>query len=235
MKPIEQEKYMIYFDTMVNEDREEVVNAGETASQLIKKMFNIPIDPPELYVSIWSKVFEAFVEKLYALERKFSEFEINVAGRFRIGYTTTDNETDEKTGSFMIYIEHIGTKPLDTSYDPMMKSSERIVQWNMENIIDNSKIINEISILAIKKLKEMDVQIGNPEFILPIFTIMYEVLVDRVQKKRQESGEFEYEINCIWFFMGAREGKDLKDDIYIRPTITSKLAIKNDAVATPEE
>lgn len=237
---MEKPEWLIYYETVVNEDVQEMLGAADTASQLVRKMFNIPIEPSEMYVAIWSKIFESIIIKLYSLEREYSNFEINIADRLIVGYSTSDNDDDEKQGSFMPDMCHLDTKPVDTSYDPTTNNLEKIVNWNMENVIEQPKIIKEISILAAKKMKEeLNIQIGNAEIVMPLFVLFYEALVERAKarwmelcKANTDKETPEYELSCIWFFICVREGKDMKPQVYLKPTPTAKTSIKNDALAT---
>jgi hypothetical protein len=40
------------------------------------------------------------------------------------------------------------------------------------------------------------------------------------------------QLNYSWFFIGAREGEDGRDTIFIRPSINGKLALKSDISAS---
>lgn len=225
-------KFMQYFDARVTDDKEDIIKVGETSAAIFYDRFKITIGSPEMYVTIWSVIFESILDKLVTLERTYSDFQLDIAQRLSVGFTSSDNEDDEKVGNFMVFIDHIGVKPDDAEYDPTVPSKEKVVQWNMENIIEKPKIMQEISTEAVKKLKDYDIQLGNPEFVFPLFIVFYETLVNYVKIRKHEVDEYEYEINSIWFSIGAREGEDGLDEVYIRPTIASKLALKNDAVAS---
>lgn len=174
------------------------------------------------------------MNKLKSLQKDYSDFQIKICDRLVIGYTTNDNEEDEKNGNFMVSIKHLNcTKKNYDTADPTATSRERTVQWNTNNIIEQPKLLREISIEAIERLKKIDVTIGFEEAIIPIFVTTYEALIMYLKTKRKETDEFEFEINFMsCFYIGARESEDVDDTIYIRPNIAFKLEIKDDATAT---
>ena len=57
--------------------------------------------------------------------------------------------------------------------------------------------------------------------------------VSELSEKRRELNIYEKEINFMnRFYVGVRMTEEERDDVYFRPTIESKLTLKNDAVAT---
>jgi hypothetical protein len=188
-----------------------------------------------MLAAVFSKIYDAFIITLKRLESEYSSFEINVANRLVIGYDTTNDENDEKAGNFMIFIRHLNSNMKDEKIeDPSAKSYERAVQWNAENIIQQPEIIRKIAIEGVEQLKQIDIQIGTEELIIPIFISVYEAIINYIKVRRRELDDFEYEINFMsCFYIGCRESKDdLADDVYIRPSISSKLALKDDSKAT---
>lgn len=227
------EKYLAYFDEFATEDIDDVLSICETASKIIFNRFRARFDDPKLLGATFSKIFEAITNKLEALESEYSDFRINICDRLQIGYSTTDDDDDEKQGNFMVSMFHLNnTKKNEDVDDPTMKSRERAVQWNTENITEQPELLRAISIDAIEGLKSIEVQLASSEIIMPIFVTTYEAIVNYLKIKREETNEFEYEINFISCFnIGARESED-GSEIYIRPNIESKLKIKNDNKAS---
>lgn len=236
------EKYEQYFQENCTEDVEDVLTICETAGERLKDRFSMSLSNPETgkiepkYVaSCFGKIFEAIILKLQSLEKDYSKFEINILDRLLIGYTTTENEDDEKQGNFMIYIKHNTSNKKDEGVDdPTTTARERCVQWNAENVIVQPEIIKKIAINATKMLDEdIDIVLVDSECVMPIFIFVYESLVNYVKIRRREKGDFEFEINFMsCFFIGATESEDGKDTIYIRPNINAKLMLKNDGEAT---
>ena len=95
--------------------------------------------------------------------------------------------------------------------------------------------MKEFSIEAISLLKEMDVLMPSDEFIVVIFTTVYEEIVNYLKIHRRDIKEFEFEINfCSCFFVLARETESGEDDIIFRPSIFSKLSLKDDKGGSSE-
>lgn len=228
------EKYEKYFEEFAHEDTEHILSICETASKIIWDRFRTRFDDPRLLASCFSKIFGSFLNKLEALEAEYSDFNINICDRLCMGYSTNEDDDDEKQGNFMVYIRHINAnKKNEESDDPTAKAVERAVQWNTENIISQPELLRKISIDALEDLKHIDVSIGSSELIIPIFVTTYEAIINYIKVKRREEDAFEFEINFIsCFYIGARESEDEMDDIYIRPNIESKLQLKSDIKAS---
>lgn len=232
----EREKYLNYFDEFAVEDQEDVITICETASKIIWDRFRARFDDPRLLATTFSHIYTAIKNKLKSLEAEYSDFKLNIAGRLEMGYTTNENEDDEKQGNFMVFIRHLNSnKKNDELDDPTLKAVERAVQWNTENIIDQPKLLTAISVDALELLKTVDINIGSSELIMPIFVTTYESIINYIKIKRREENDFEYEVNFIsCFYIGARETEDDIDDIYIRPNIEAKLEIKDDSKASSQ-
>lgn len=228
------EKYLEYFNEFAHEDQEHIITICETASKIIWDRFRARFDDPRLLGSCFSKIFGAFLNKLESLESEYSNFDINICDRLLIGYSTTEDDDDEKQGNFMVSIRHLNSnKKNEESDDPTAKCTERAVQWNTENIIAQPELLRKISIEAVDELKQIDVAIGSSEIIIPLFVTVYESIVNYLKLKRRENDSFEFEVNFMsCFYIGARESEDEIDDIYIRPNIESKLKLKNDTKAS---
>lgn len=228
------EKYVPYFEEICREDEEHVLTICDVAGACILEKFHLRFDDPKLLATVWSKIFDSFLIKLEKLENQFSDFNINICDRVNIGYSTNENEEDEKQGNFMVFITHLNNnKKTEVSEDPRSKAEERAMQWNTENLIEQPNLLAEISVDALELLKGIDVYLGSREFIMPIFCMVYEQLVSYLMTKRREKDEYEFEINFIsCFFIGARETEDGEDEIFIRPNIESKLRLKSDGKAS---
>ena len=117
--------------------------------------------------------------------------------------------------------------------DIYLKAIELAVQWNTDNILEQPKIIKDISAKAKDKCEKLDIYLVSSECIMPIFITTYENIINYIKIKRKELDKFEYEINfASVFYIGARESEEDTADIYIRPNIESKLKLKNDLIAT---
>lgn len=128
-----------------------------------------------------------------------------------------------------------------------------------KNIVESSNDIKEIRGKVKEALEDIDIQIASSEIIFPIFIKIYEELASYIQVKRNDLDAYEYEINFLsCFTIGCREivvtpddkekdekkkekrdkGESTEEDeeisvvIYIRPSIQTKLGVKNDQSAT---
>ena len=229
-------KYVEFFNNATKEDQDDILTICETASRQIYDRFKTRIDDPKLLAAIISKTYDAFIKYLVSLEEKYSDFQINICDRLVIGYTTSNDEDDEKQGNFMIFIRHLNSnKKNDEIDDPTAKAVERAVQWNTENMINQPTMLNSIANNAVTEMSGIDIQLSASELVMPIFCTTYEAIVNYLKIKRREKDEFRYEINFMnCFHIAAQESEDENDVISIRPTIDSKLTLKNDAKASAQ-
>lgn len=225
--------YIDVFNANVHEDQDDILQICDIASKTIKEKFLINISDPRILGTIFNVTYSCFLEKLKEFEARYSNYRIDVAGRFGIGYTTTDeSEDDEKQGNFMIFFEDYGTSKKNNDPDMTATAKERVVQWNVDNIVQPD-VVNAVGIMAASKLKELDIVLASSEFVMPIFIAVYDTLVNYLLIKRSELASFEYEINFISCFnIKAMESGESNDIIAIRPNIEAKLTLKNDAVAS---
>ena len=230
------EKYIKYFEEFVTEDKEDVITICEAASKIIYDRFKLKLNA-ELLATIYSSTYYSILGELKELEKEYKDvgFHINIADRLEIGYSTTSDEDDEKQGNFQIYVRHLNsTKKNDDIADEDARTEERAVIWNATNIKEQPELLKKIAIRAKNDLeKNLEIVIGSSELILPMFISTYEALIVYLTTKRRELDEFAYEINfCSCFEIGARETEDDLDEIYVTPSIASKLTLKDDASAS---
>lgn len=228
------EKFMEYFNEYVTEDTEDIITICESASKIINDRFRCKLPKAELVASMFSSIYYSILNELTVFEKEYNDFQINICDRLIIGYSTTEDEDDEKQGNFQIYIRHLNSaKKNDDIADQEATTDERAVIWNATNVKEQPELLRKISIKAKEDLEKIDVVIASSELILPIFVSVYEALIMYITTRRRELDEFQYEINfCSCFNIGAREAEDELDEIYLVPSIASKLTLKNDAQAT---
>lgn len=229
------DKYLKYFDEVVHENKEDIITICESASRKIYDQIGIKFgnkeDDAKLIGCIFEKTFNAIISTLKKLEATKTHEEINFCNRFMVGFSTNDDEEDEKQGNFMFFMNDLGNSHKDVEMeDGTTDQREKAVYWNMENVKENPEIIHEISAEANKNLSDdLDVKLQSWEFIPPFFSIVYDAIVNYVKIKRHELDEFEYQIYFMSsFYIGARESEDDGDVIFITPNIDSKLTIKDD-------
>jgi hypothetical protein len=234
--PVAQEKWERYYADNIYEDEDEIITIAGSASRVIRDRFGIRIEDPKLLTAVFLKITETFINKLSDMEKNYKEFTLNLADRLAIGFTNNDgNEEDEKSGNFMIFMNHIGgASKVDDLDDPTVSCQERAVQWNAENVVKQPEMIRVFSEEATKKLRDIDIQLSNKEVIMPIFITFYESIINYLKIRRREEDVFEKFVNFSWFIVYCRESDDVNDTILIRPTIGAKLALKNDQNASSE-
>lgn len=229
-------EYLKWFRENVKEDEKDIINIGELAIKALYEKIYVTFKRAELPIATAGIIYEAILEYLVKMQNEGKDsFNINIADRLEIGYSSSDNEDDEKVGNFMIYIRHLyNTKKDDLSDDARGSAAELCTQWNSANIVTQADVISKISDAALVKLsKEIDIHGATLDFVIPAFIIIYEQLVGYLKLKRRELNKFEYEINfASCFTAGCRENEEDTDDIYFVPNITSKLRLKDDRKAT---
>ena len=226
--------YDFYADN-VFENRDDINNICQIASGLIKERFRIQISETPVIASMFRIIYDAILDVLKSKEADFSSYEINICKRLLIGYTTSNDEDDEKQGNFMIYIRHCDNADISKNYtdEPNASSTTLLVNWNSNNKLESIDDLNKIQDLAITNINKQKICIANPELIIPFFITTYESIIEYLKGKLKELDEFEYEINFVGCFnIGAREGKDKTSVIYIRPYVSDKLKIKDDQKAS---
>ena len=228
------EKYITYFNEICSEDVEDVLMVCTTASKKLRDRFKIKVDEPRMIAAIFSKTFETTLKELQALEKDYSSYQITFCDRFVIGYSTNENESDEKEGNFMIYINHLNVIPTTDDVDPQLDPKERCVQWNIDNIKKQPEELKTIAAKTVEALKKIDITLTSDEIIIPTFITVYETLIEVMKIRRKELDVFEFEINfCSCFYVSAIEQEDQDTDIInIRSNIHGKLMLKNDAIAS---
>ena len=228
------------YDDLVYEDAVHIQSICNTANIIIHDRFRIWLSDPKESVRfgykmgavIFAVTFEAIKNELLNIREKKSSFQINLADRLIVGFTNQASEEDEKTGNYMFFvknIDHHTVEAEDMEYKTASQAREYITSWNQENMVKQPDVTRRIAAYAVESLKKLKINIGNPEYIFPIFITIYETIVNYVKIQRREMNEEEFEINfCSCFFIKAMEQDDGVDKIIIRPSIETKMALKSD-------
>lgn len=224
-----------WFEENVIENREELLQVGELANRLLHDKISLAIPDPQITIAMYCNIFETICKVVAKREDEWDEFCVNVANRLRVGYTTTDSDEEEKTGNFMVFIQHMQEQVSNDMLDE--DENDTIVlctQWNAANIKEQTDIIKEISVEAKKQLSSMiNIKAESSEFIIPTFCIIHEQLINYIRLKRVEENRSEYELNVAGLFtIGIMETDDAEEEIYFVPSISLKLLFKNDGIAT---
>jgi hypothetical protein len=233
-----------WFEDNVIENREDLLKVGELANREVFEKLSLDIASPNITIAMYAQVFKALCDVVRSKQDIMEDFELNVAGRLAIGYTTTSSEDDEKSGNFMVYINHLNSKSADTSIDD--DETDTIVlctQWNAANVKIQADVIKDAAIRGKANLNDnLDIKAANHEFIIPLFCIIHSQLIEYLLARAEELKLTELEINVAGLFTIGVEIHEERDtagniidverDIYFVPSIDTKLAFKNDAVAT---
>lgn len=245
--------YRDKYEDIVIEDREEVYKIASIATDRLNRIFGITFretekDPqdPRIPLIIFTETYDAVIDHLVKRRKgliknskgeamKFNNSEINFANRFIVGFDNIDNDDDEKDGNFMIFINHIKeNKTVDEPReDDSIKPVEKAIEWVNQNITKDTESIKAISLEARSRLRKLDIAFTNHELIMPIFCIIYDTMIEYIDLRRKEQSDpYEYEINFAGcFFVTAREAEDGDSVFVFRPSIDSKMALKDDATS----
>lgn len=225
-----------WFEENVVDNREDLIKIGEFANEMLFKNISLGLTNAMTTISIYAKIFDVICDAVVDKEEEYSEFALNVAGRFTIGYTTTDNEDDEKSGNFMCFMNHIDEPHSDAPSDENESDTIQLcVQWNANNIKTQSEMLKDIRSKGKKQLSSLlNIKTESDEYIMPMFCIIHEAIVSYVKSKLIENEETmsEYEINVAGLYTIGAQMIEGVPSIYYVPTISLKLKFKNDAIAT---
>jgi hypothetical protein len=222
-----------WYDDNVVEDQAECMQIGGMAQDRILSHLNIDIAPKSC-LAFYSIVFEEIIKALAAKRADEDEFVINIANIVKIGYNNVkDDGNYEVVGNFNIVIQDVGKTPKFTE-DSMLTSLERCTEWMSMNVNEQPKLINTISTAAIKSLfDKVQLHLGQPECVFPIWSLIHLSLVDFVKVSRTEKNESDYFINfCNNFEIHAQLAENKDVIITYKPNIAEKLNIKSNLLAT---
>ena len=230
----EEKKCTKWFEENCVSNPEELEVIGDTANRLLLKNISLGLNDPKATIAIYCRILQTICEVIRDKESDYDEFCVNVANRFKIGYTTTDNEDDEKQGNFMVFMQHCDTPTSDTPIDDSETDTIQLcVQWNATNIKSQPEVLKECSSRAKKELSEMlNIKTDSAEFIIPMFCIIHSAIVEFVTEKLTDESVVDYDINVGGLYhIGAEKVED-GIHVYYVPDIAMKLLFKNDEVAT---
>lgn len=224
-----------WFEENVAENRDDLITIGEVANEMLFKNISLGLTNPMTTIAIYAKIFDVICDAVVEKEEEYSDFALNVAGRFTIGYTTTDNEDDEKAGNFMCFMTHNDEPYSDAPTDENESDTIQLcVQWNATNIKTQSDILKDIMSRGKKQLSDLlNIKTESHEYILPMFCIIHSSIVNYVKNKLAEDENLsEYEVNVAGLYTIGAQMIEGIPSIYYVPSISLKLKFKNDAIAT---
>lgn len=228
-------KSQAWFDECVVDNKKELLDIGELANHLIHDSLSLGISDPKTTMAIYATIFDAITDVVASKEANYDHYDLNVANRFLIGYDTTDNQEDEKTGNFMVYMQHMEATQSDNSIDDDNDDTISLcVQWNANNIKEQQDVLKDVAGKAKIKMGDIiNIKLESHEFILPLFCIIHACIVNYVRLRRREENVSDYNINVAGLYtIGCQVDDESNEEIYYTPSISLKLKFKNDAKAT---
>lgn len=226
-----------WFKDNVSEDTKELTEIGELTNKVLYDRLSMDLNDPETTIAIYAKIFDAVTEVIVGKQKEYDNFNLNIANRLNIGYTTTSADDDEKVGNFMVYIQHIYNNSPDEALDEDETNTiELATQWNAANIKTQSDVIKEVAVLGKKKMSDLiNIKTESNEYIIPLFCIIHQQIINYIRLKRVENKLRQYEINIAGLYtVGITETDDAEEEIYFVPSISTKLLFKCDELASRE-
>jgi hypothetical protein len=215
---------------------DDTMNIAELAMNQLNRLFYIHVDRSEMLLAIFGLTYETILERLITKERAgYDNYKVTIANQLEIGYSSTINDEYEKNGGFVCGIKDLGNSgQVEDAPETSDETIQLCVEWNSANIVTDTNFINKVVEATAVKLKQLKCFIGSHELIIPIFVEVYKMAAQYAKIKRAENkDEFAYSINFLnCFDITARESIDGDDEILITPSISSKLELKNDWLAS---
>lgn len=228
------EKLELYIKDNLIDDVELNMLIANVSMKAAKEKYNIGFTSPELVLGFYGVVFNTIMEALLSKRSDYSEYKINIADVFEIGYTNFgDDDESEKIGGFCPYIYNLDNKKKDYSETDITSTSiDRCVQWNSKNIREQVKLIKDISVHAVKKLNdEINVPIGSNEVVFPLFVLIHEQMVSTLTLDMIDKQENEKEFNFISCYdVKVRKEENGTYTFGYKPNVTMKGSVKSDAI-----
>lgn len=231
------------YDECTFENAKEIALICNTANNIMYDRFRINLKRPEepfyheykMTAMIFVETYRAIIDQLLERRKTNATYTINIANRLAVGFTNSDNEEDEKNGNFMIFVRDIPHYSVKDDDEIKLDSHSReyIRNWNQENMIQNPEDTMAIANRALKYLKAIEIHLGSPELVFPIFVTIYETILDCMKTLRREKEKSSIKINfcsCMW--IRCDEQDDGIDKIAIIPAIENKMDLKSDKEGT---
>lgn len=226
--------YKQWYQDCVVDDEEEIRRFADAAVISIQDRLRVEIDP-KLAIAIYCGCLESYVDYLKQKQDEYPEFGIKIMDTLEIGYTTTDDEDDEKSGNFVISMYHCPNFPTVTTNTMLEKSTEIVTQWAHTNLLgDDAVIYKELNSNAKRWLKDhYKLSLEQPELTLMIFLIVHEAIIKGMEIRRSELGVSLLSITIAGLItIQCSEDEDGGDSILFKMEPAIKVAGKNDRVAT---
>ena len=241
--PEDWQKLIKAYDSRTFENEKDIALICDTANKVIYDRFRVNLRRPDdpffsyykMTAMIFVETFRAIIQQLLDRRATNATYNINIGNRINIGFSNSDNDEDEKNGNFCPYVKDIPHYTVKDDDDIKLDghSKEYIRNWNQENMIQNPEDTLTIANRALKSLKAIDINLGSPELVFPLFVTIYESIISYLKIRRRESEDDEFMINfCNCITVDCIGQDDGVDKITIIPAIEDKLNIKSDKNGT---
>lgn len=227
-----------WFANNVFEQKEELIKIGEEANKMLFEQLAMEINNPKTTIALYVSTFSTICEVLKSRQEVDDEFCINIADRFKIGYTNVSNDDEEKDGNFMIYIQHVDMQhPYESLDEDETDTAVLCALWNAANIKVQAETIKEIAVKGRKNMSNMiNIKLDKDEFVMPLFAITHDAIVNHVKRTRTDSDLQDYQLNVAGLYtIGESIDVENVPEMYFEPSITLKLMLKDDANAGSTE
>lgn len=241
--PEDWQKLIKAYDSRTFENQKDIALICDTANKVIYDRFRVNLRRPDdpffsyykMTAMIFVETFRAIIQQLLDRRATNATYNINIGNRINIGFSNSDNDEDEKNGNFCPYVKDIPHYTVKDDDDIKLDGhcKEYIRNWNQENMIQNPEDTLTIANRALKSLKAIDINLGSPELVFPLFVTIYESIISYLKIRRRESEDDEFMINfCNCITVDCIGQDDGVDKITIIPAIEDKLNIKSDKNGT---
>lgn len=241
--PEDWQKLIKAYDSRTFENQKDIALICDTANKVIYDRFRVNLRRPDdpffsyykMTAMIFVETFRAIIQQLLDRRATNATYNINIGNRINIGFSNSDNDEDEKNGNFCPYVKDIPHYTVKDDDDIKLDGhcKEYIRNWNQENMIQNPEDTLTIANRALKSLKSIDINLGSPELVFPLFVTIYESIISYLKIRRRESEDDEFMINfCNCITVDCIGQDDGVDKITIIPAIEDKLNIKSDKNGT---
>lgn len=241
--PEDWQKLIKAYDSRTFENQKDIALICDTANKVIYDRFRVNLRRPDdpffsyykMTAMIFVETFRAIIQQLLDRRATNATYNINIGNRINIGFSNSDNDEDEKNGNFCPYVKDIPHYTVKDDDDIKLDGhcKEYIRNWNQENMIQNPEDTLTIANRALKSLKAIDINLGSPELVFPLFVTIYESIISYLKIRRRESEDDEFMINfCNCIIVDCIGQDDGVDKITIIPAIEDKLNIKSDKNGT---
>ena len=230
-------KFQQYVDEYLVDDRDVIMRAAEVALLEIESRFNMRIQVPSMALCIYGVTFDTLIRMLKEKRKDHDDYSVDVASYFTVCFENEIDTNTEKIGNFMI--QYIPRQPNelirsnDMGIEGQQTSKELATKWNASHIIQDTEFCKELQEKTRAELAAMGVNLASAEFVLPLFCTVHECLVNAVVDQLKELEMTSTFITVLGIAeIRAQENAEGEIEIFMRPTVSTKVDLKNDAMAS---